>query len=77
MRVTRSPWLSSVAPQGRDHAGRTCLSATHETGRPTAAGFRKPFHIRASAQTQPAAIHQRYCLDRMTLMCSAAGIRWL
>jgi hypothetical protein len=47
MRVTRSPWSSSISPKGRDHAGRTCLSAAQETGRPTAAGFRKPFHIRA------------------------------
>jgi hypothetical protein len=30
-----------------------------------------------SAQTQRAAIHQRYCLDMMTLRCSAARIRWL
>jgi hypothetical protein len=30
-----------------------------------------------SAQMQRAAIHQRYCLDRMTLRRSAAGIRWL
>src|SRR5688500_14991543 len=32
MRVTRSPWSSSVAPKGRDHAGWACLSAAHGRG---------------------------------------------
>jgi len=72
MRVTRSPWSSSVAPKGRDHAGRTCLSAAHETGRPTAAGFRKPFHIRAfgpnAASGNPPALLPRQ--DDLKVLCS-------
>jgi hypothetical protein len=43
MRVTRSPWPSSVAPKGRDHAGSGLLERGSRAGRPTAAGFRKPF----------------------------------
>jgi hypothetical protein len=59
---------SGSTPVAVERGLEACTAATR-------AGARKRVTYGRSAQTQRAAIHQRYCLDMMTLRCSAAGIR--
>jgi hypothetical protein len=77
MRVTPLTMVVLRWAERRDHAGRVCLTATHETGAPNSCRVPQAVpHTSVRPKRSGRAIHQR-CLDRMTLRCSAAGIRWL